>query len=442
MIPHHVKKGLGFHSLVRELSECFLTIPDARQPKKVTYSIRDCLMSAMGMMFLQDPSLLQFQRRMQDEYEANNLETLFGVSEIPADTQMRVVIDSVSTEKIAKIFPVYLKLLQRGQHLKNYDFMNGYYLIALDGSEYFTSEEISCPCCLKKESKTGKTRYHHQILQSVLIHPEMRQVIPLAPEPIQNYDGHEKQDCEINAAKRVIEKIRKSHPKMKIIITGDGLYSKQPFIEALIQEKMSFILVAKPDDHKIMYKMIENRDKLDNVRELEVSDDKGNLHIYRWTNGVKLNGNQSTQIVNYFEYELFNQELDKITYKNSWVTNIVVGKDNVQDLVRGGRARWKIENETFNTLKNQGYHIEHNFGHGKNNLSNNFFVLNLLAFFMHEIFQLTEITYQKARLKIGTRLEFFNNLRAFMRMQVYVDWTQFIFYVYDPPKARKYYQHN
>ena len=99
------------------------------------------------------------------------------------------------------------------------------------------------------------------------------------------------------------------------------------------------------------------------------------------------------------------------------------------------------ENETFNTLKNQGYHIEHNFGHGKNNLSNNFFVLNLLSFFMHEIFQLTEITYQKARLKIGTRLEFFNNLRAFMRMQIYDDWSQYILYVFDPPKARKYYQH-
>jgi len=278
--------------------------------------------------------------------------------------------------------------------------MDGYYLIALDGSEYFTSEEISCPCCLKKESKTGKTRYHHQILQSVLIHPKMRQALPLAPEPIKNSDGNEKQDCEINAAKRVIQKIRKSHPKMKIIITGDGLYSKQPFIESLIQQKMSFILVAKPDDHKIMYKMIENRDKLDNV----------------W-------------------------ELDKITYKNRCVTNIVVGRDNIQDLVSGGRARWKIENETFNTLKNQGYHFEHNFGHGKNNLSNNFFVPNLLSFFMHEIFQLTEITYQKARLKIGTRLEFFNNLRAFMRIQVYEDWSQYILYVFDPSKARKYYQH-
>jgi hypothetical protein len=400
VIPHHVKKGLSFHALIRELSECFLAIPDMRQPKKVRYSIRDCLMSGLGMMFLQDPSLLQFQKRMQDDYEANNLETLFGVSEIPADTQMRVVIDSVPTEKIAKIFPVFLKLLQRGRHLKNYDFMDGYYLIALDGSEYFTSEEISCPCCLKKESKTGKTRYHHQILQSVLIHPKMRQALPLAPEPIKNSDGNEKQDCEINAAKRVIQKIRKSHPKMKIIITGDGLYSKQPFIEALIQQKMSSILVAKHDDHKIMYKMIENRDKLDNV----------------W-------------------------ELDKITYKNRCVTNIVVGRDNIQDLVSGGRARWKIENETFNTLKNQGYHFEHNFGHGKNNLSNNFFVPNLLSFFMHEIFQLTEITYQKARLKIGTRLEFFNNLRAFMRIQVYEDWSQYILYVFDPSKARKYYQH-
>jgi len=280
----------------------------------------------------------------------------------------------------------------------------------------------------------------------------MSQIIPLAPEPIQNTDGTAKQDCEINAAKRAIKKIRKAHPKLKIIVVGDGLFSKQPFIDELEALSMSFLLVSKPADHKIMFEMIEAREKTGKVYEMETVDAKKNLHRYRWTNGVKLNGKKDSRKVNYFEYELFNANLDKVTYRNStnvctqtwgfsWVTDIIVCSENVETLVRGGRARWKIENETFNTLKNQGYHIEHNFGHGKKYLSNNFFSLNLIAFFIHQILELTDTLYQKCRKKIGTRLEFFNYMRAFMTMQIYKDWSQFLFYVYAPPKAREYYQH-
>jgi len=85
----------------------------------------------------------------------------------------------------------------------------------------------------------------------------MKQVLPLAPEPIRNMDGFKKQDCEINAGKRVLSKIRKTHPKLKIIITGDGLYSKQPFVDELKKFGMSYILVAKPTDHKILFEWVD-----------------------------------------------------------------------------------------------------------------------------------------------------------------------------------------
>src|SRR4030042_4967658 len=87
---------------------------------------------------------------------------------------------------------------------------------------------------------------------TVIVCPGMREVIPLAPEPIANTDGAEKQDCEINAAKRLIGKLRQTHPKLKLIVTGDSLYSKQPFIDTIKAAGMPFILVAKPDDHKIL----------------------------------------------------------------------------------------------------------------------------------------------------------------------------------------------
>jgi hypothetical protein len=252
----------------------------------------------------------------------------------------------------------------------------------------------------------------------------------LAPEAISNTDGEGKQDCEINAGKRIVENIRKSHPKLGIIIVGDGLYSKQPFIIELKEEGMSFILVAKPDDHKIMMEWISEQEQLDEVSHLERRDKKGRRHVYRWINNIPLNGNEETVSVNYFEYSLIVE--GKVTYHNSWVTDIVIDRDNVSHLVKGGRARWKIENEGFNTLKNQGYHLEHNFGHGKNNLSMNFFLLNLIAFFMHQIFELTDLLYQEARARFGSRREFWNRLRAGFDWIIFTNWESLLWKVINP----------
>ena len=155
---------------------------------------------------------------------------------------------------------------------------------------------------------------------------------------------------------------------------------------------MSYILVAKPENHKILFENLKNRRQTDRVHELELTDSKNNLH----------------------------------TYRNSWVTDLVISSDNVAELVRGGRARWKIENETFNTLKNQGYHIEHNFGHGKEHLSMNFFQLNLLAFFVHQILEMTDKYYQQARLKFSARKEYWNQLRCTFRILLFNSWEDLL----------------
>ncbi len=161
---------------------------------------------------------------------------------------------------------------------------------------------------------------------------------------------------------------------------------------------MSYILGAKPGDHKFLKEFVEGAKKLDEVSRYEIKDQKGRLHIYEWINNVPLNGNESTIDVNYFEYWLVVN--GKTTYHNSWVTDFTIDKNNVAKLIKGGRARWKIENETFNTLKNQGYHIEHNFGHGNKNLSMNFFSLNLIAFLIHQALELTCPLYTKIARKI------------------------------------------
>jgi len=428
----HTKKHLSFSSLRKALSELFEQLPDSRQQGKVDYRLHDCLMSALAMMFFQDPSLLAFQRRMQDNMQANNLKSLFAVDAIPNDTPLREALDAVATDQINPVFSILFQRLQRGKQIEPFKLESGHYLIALDGTQYFSSEKIHCPSCLRRKGAKGPLRYSHQILQAVMLHPHMRQVVPLAPEPVANTDGRTKQDCELSAGKRIIAKVRATHPKLPIVITADGLYSNQPFVDALKSSGMSFLLVAKPTDHTTLFQWVNELDGLGQGQRLKLTDDKGRVHHYHWVNQVPLNGSRNADQVNFFDYSL--QVGEKITYHNSWVTDICVSENNVVKLVKAGRARWKIENETFNTLKNQGYHIEHNFGHGQQYLSNNFFVLNLLAFFIHQILELCDRGYQHCRSKFSSRKEYWNHLRAAIHMMLFRSFEHLLRYMADPPE--------
>ena len=420
----HIKKHLSFNSLCNMISARLQGLSEYRQLNKIKHSIHDVFISAFAMMFFQDPSILQFQKRLDDTIHNNNLKTLFHVQSIPKDSQMRDVINEVDSKEIEPVFDYYFRALQRGKHLEQYQILGGYYLISIDGSGYFSSDKICCPGCLRKEDKKGTVKYEHQIVQAALMHPDMRQVIPLAPEAVKNTDTDKKQDCEIEAGKRLIKKIRKSHPKLKIIIVADSLHSKQPFIEEAKDSRMRDILVAKAEDHKILMEWVNEQRQLKEVSRMEVKDGKGRIHVYEWINGVPLNGNKDTLWVNYFEYRIIDKE--KVTYHNSWVTDISINEHNVRELVRGGRCRWKIENETFNTLKNQGYHIDHNYGHGEKHLSMNFFLLNLLAFFMHQIFELTDGLYQQLREKFGSKRNLWDHMRASTHIIIFPDWVTFL----------------
>ncbi|MCD4812037.1 hypothetical protein K8R14_05615 [bacterium] len=430
----HVKKHLSFSGLRKAISRRFEQVSDIRD-RSVEYSIHDCLMSAFAMMFFQDPSLLAFQRRLQEVADLNNLKTIFNIEKIPGDTQLRDTLDSIDPEFIEGAYTDFFRSLQRGKHLESYQILGDRYLIVLDGSQYFSSEKICCPGCLFKTASKGKTRYSHQILQSVLVHPGKRQVIPLAPEQINNEDGTQKQDCEINASKRVIKKIRRDHPKLKIIIGGDSLYSKQPFINELKAARMSYVLTAKPTDHKILFEWVAEFREMGEIATFQITDHKGYKHLYEWINQIPLNVSPKSENINFLEYTMIRPD-GKATYHNSWVTDLEINEHNIVEMVKIGRARWKIENEGFNTLKNQGYHLEHNFGHGKKNLSYIFFLLNVLAFFAHQIFELTDIKYQKCRAKAGSRIEFWNRLRYDIRMILFRSWEHLLSVELNPPEIR------
>jgi len=400
------------------MSGYFRAVKDHRDQAKCDYSLHDVLMSAFACMYFQDPSLNEFQRHMQEEQHKNNLATLFGVKNIPKNTQLRDILDEIPSKVMTPIFKDFFNRLRRHKHLEAYAILPNTLLCAIDGTQSHSSHDVHCEQCLRKEHKTGEITYSHAVLQGAIMHPDKKQVLPVMPEAIANTDGSKKQDCESNAAKRFIKNLKRAHPRQGFLIVGDGLMSHQPMIETYLKEGAHVLFVAKPGDHKYLFEWLDTYTELPS---LECTDKKNYSHHYRWQNKVPLHGDKEAIEVNFFEYSMKNAN-GKIVYKNSWVTDIKISQQNVEQMTKAGRCRWKIENECFNTLKNQGYHIEHNYGHGKKYLSHNMYLLTLLAFYFHQIFELTDGAYQACRKKLVSKRYMWEKFRSIISFFIMDSW--------------------
>ncbi len=399
------RKHLSADALFRLVRSSFANITDARG-EEVEIPLTDALMSAFAMFSLKSPSLLAFDKQRIE----GNLETIYGIPRAPCDTRMRERLDPVSPESLRPSFTSVFRQLQRGKALEDMVFLDGHYLVALDGTGYFSSPTIHCASCLQKVHRNGSITYYHQMLGAALIHPDFREVIPLMPEPIIKQDGTEKNDGERNAAKRFIAKLRQDHPHLKFIITEDSLSSNAPHIETLHDHGCHYILGVKEGDHAYLFKQVQAAEEAGRVTSYDRHDRAaGVVHRFRFVNDMPLNESRSDVRVNFIEY--WEVSPDKVQHF-SWVTDFRVNKANVYKLMRGGRARWKIENETFNTLKNQGYNFDHNYGHGEQNLSVVLAVLMMLAFLVDQTQQLCCALFRAVWEKLGSKRLLWERMRA------------------------------
>jgi hypothetical protein len=308
------------------------------------------------------------------------------------------------------VFTSVFRQLQRGKALEEMVFLDGHYLLALDGTGYFSSQTIHCASCVHRVHRSGSITYTHQMLGAAIIHPDQRTVIPLMPEPIVHHDGTDKNDCERNAAKRFVGKLRQDHPHLKFIVTEDSLSSNAPHIETLQDHNLHYILGVKEGDHAYLFQQVAAAAHAGRVTSYERHDRAAGLvHRVRFLNDVPLNASHAEVRVNFIEYWEIGQ--NKVQHF-SWVTDLRVNKRNVFHLMQGGRARWKIDNETFNTLKNQGYHFEHNYGHGEQNLSVVFAMLMMLAFLVDQAQQLCCAFFRAVWAKLGSKRLLWERMRA------------------------------
>jgi hypothetical protein len=427
IVAPKARKHLSADALFHLVRHGFATTPDARG-EDVDITLTDALMSAFAMFSLKAPSLLAFDK----ERAEGNLHTIYGIERVPCDTHMRAILDPVSPKVLRPVFKSVLRQVQRGKALEPMVFLDGHYLLALDGTEYFSSQTIHCASCLQKVHRNGAITSFHQMLGAAIIHPDRREVIPLMPEPIVRHDGTAKNDCERNAAKRFVAKLRQDHPHLKFIITEDSLSSNAPHIETLHLYGLHYILGVKEGDHAYLFQQVQAAEHAGRVTSYERHDRAAGLvHRFRFINDVPLNASNPDMRVNFIEY--WERGQDKVQHF-SWVTDLRVNKRNVFHLMRGGRARWKIENETFNTLKNQGYHFEHNYGHGEQHLSVVFAMLMMLAFLVDQAQQLCCALCQAVWAKLGSKRLLWERMRALFytyRLDSMREWFEALFYGFE-----------
>ena len=427
-------ENLRATKLIADLEGELEKVPEHREGKNLRYELVDAGMAAFAMFFVQSPSFLAGQREMKGRKGRSNAEKLFGLREIPSDNQIRNLLDPLEPSWVGGEYWQLLGALKEGKFLDKFRSYEGQLLVLLDGTEYFSSKKIHCENCNQRELQDGKLNYYHSVLTPVVAQPGNEHVIALEPEFIIPQDGHEKQDCEIQAGKRWIEKHGEYLAELGVTILGDDLYSRQPYCQDLKDKHLHFILVCKRESHEYLYESVDYlaaQGVLGTKVVRKWNGKYGEIHTYRYANQLALRKEQPAMQVNWCEWTVRREDTGEQLYRNAFITDFEVEETNVEAIARDGRTRWKVENENNNVLKTKGYHIEHNFGHGQQHLSSLLLSLNLLAFLMHTILELVDEKYQAIRQALGRRRTFFQHLEALLCYIFFDSWDdvfQFMYY--------------
>ena len=425
-----MQTALGFDVLKDILHRQTAQLPDSRKEGPNTrYAIQDAALGAFGIFFTQSPSFLEYQRRLQHTKGRNNAHTLFDVKQIPCDNQVRTLLDPIAPSYLAPVFVEVFERLEQHRMLTHFRVLGDQLLVALDGTNYFSSQAIHCHHCLRRQLSNGQTLYYHAAITPVIVCPGQPQVIALPPEYIMPQDGQAKQDCERAAGKRWLRSYAEQVAPYGITFLGDDLYSNQPFCALVLQHGCNFIFTCKPDSHAKFYERLAFWQAMDTMAAHEGRHFNGRfteVTMVRYLNDILLRSGDDALSVNWFDLTVVNAKTGEQLYHNSCITNHRLTADNVVDVAQSGRGRWKIENENNNVLKTKGYHLEHNFGHGKQYLAAFLLSLNLLAFLFHTVLEWSDARYALLRQVLAKRQTFFNDIQALMRYMVFDSWEHLL----------------
>jgi hypothetical protein len=408
-------------SLLSGLRAVCAGFPDARKGRRGNIAIADFGLSAFALFFMQSASFLAFQRTLEKGHGRSNCQTLFGIGKIPSDNYIRDVLDAADPALLQPCFERIEQLLATAPLRQDFARLGDRILIAWDGTEYFCSQKLGCPHCLRRKRANGKVESYHTLLAATAVAPGHSKVVPLFPEFIAPQDGAEKQDCERTAAKRWHARHADRLRALRPVYLGDDLFACQSIVSMLMDAGDDFIFTCKQTSHRALYDFIDGAEPERHV-EIIRKGKEVETRRYRWITGVPLRDGKDAALVNWIAFEIFDRH-GAVKYSVAWVTSLPVSKANVADITAAGRSRWKIENETFNVMKNHGYELEHNFGHGEKFLAMTLAALNLLAFAWHSALDIVEPPWQAARQAAAKRSSFFTHILTLTSYVVFPSWS-------------------
>jgi len=427
--PDSLSAYCSFDTVYNDLLAPFLNDLDDSRAYNHSYPLSDCLKAGFSIYSLKAPSLYQFQQMAQTE--EHNLHQVYKIGAVPSDNGLRKVLDGLSPEVLRAGFERLTKyLLSNNELRRRYHAWKDYTIVSVDGVEHFCSKQVSCEHCLNRKHRDETTSYYHSMLSAVIVHPEHAEVFPLDHEPIVKQDGELKNDCERNAVHRLLDNIEHAHPQLNTIFTMDALYACGPVIRRLnAVDNWRYVISVKEMGNRHLFEQFDALNDVGRVKWIDHRDVKKSEWQIGYVNGLELNASASDVKVNMIYARAKKAKGKEVIF--SYLTNIKVTKNNAWSLLSTGRSRWKIENETFNTLKNQGYHFKHNFGHGKQHLCTVMSYLMMMAFWVDQLQQAGDKTFQAIIAVLKTRVKLWESMRAVFKIVAIQSMYQLYFKIAD-----------
>ena len=409
----------------------FKAITDNRQVNQ-SFSLLDALKSGFAVYSLKSPSLLSFQKRSTGE--DGNLKSIYGIEDIPSDNGFRKILDNISPSELRTGFNKLFNYVKEEKILGGFKFWKGHYVVSVDGVEHFCSKNVNCDKCMRRKHRDGSTSFYHSMLSTAIVHPGQKEVFILDNEPIVKQDGAVKNDCERNAAKRLLSNLRPLYYNELMVLVFDALYACNPIVAQLNEcSNWKYVISIKEGGNKHLFNQFDEKNEAHQV-EWHTVKNKDGSHEFGYINDLELNASSPGTKVNMLYYQWTNKKGEVKIF--SWLTNITLSKNNVFDVMKMGRSRWKIENETFNTLKNQGYNFSHNFGHGENGLCTVFAYLMMMAFYVDQIQQHCCALFKGILKGLKTRFKLWESMRAVFKILPTKNMTELFFSIADMYQIR------
>jgi hypothetical protein len=366
-----------------KLLSLFASVPDPRNRKK--YRIEEILMGSLSMFMLKESSRNSINHRREEGYFTAHYQQLFGVR-LPHQDSIAEVLSELPNEKLEELKVALMSKLIEQKCLRKYRLLDKYYMVAVDATGIVSYDYRHCPHCLTRKSKNGKTSYFHYVLEAKLVTNEGH-ALSLASEWIENPAGEfNKQDCERKAFVRLAAKLKKYYPRLPICILADGLYPYENAFKICELNDWKYIIVLQEDSLKSVQeelRLTRRQKSYANYYQLKkgwrISD------AYRYQEDILYHEKYTLHWVECNEERREAPKLGKKVHsepQNShfeYLTNIKPDQKNVRALASGGRLRWKVENEGFNTQKNGDYELEHKYCRNSHTAMQNYYTLLQIA---------------------------------------------------------------